>query len=52
MYELIHSVFEVDCVNCSDESIKAQITDAIEKINKEELEKYTGQQFSYKITLG
>ena len=42
--------FEVDCVNCSDESIKAHIIEAIEKISKEELKEYAGQQFSYKIS--
>jgi len=41
--------FKVDCVNCSNDSIKTQITKAIERINKEELKEYAGQQFSYKI---
>jgi len=41
--------FEVDCANCMNDNIKNHVTAAIEKISKEELKKYAGQEFNYKI---
>ncbi len=41
--------FKVDCANCTNSSMKTHVTEAIERISKEELKKYAGQEFSYKI---
>ena len=41
--------FKVDCANCPNLSLKTHVINAIENISKEELKKYAGQQFSYKI---
>lgn len=41
--------FLVDCANCKSDLLKLHVTEAIENISKEELKKYTGQQFNIKI---
>jgi len=41
--------FKVDCANCTNQLLKTHVTKAIENISKEELKKYSGQQFSYRI---
>lgn len=41
--------FTVDCINCTSETMKAHVTHAINQINKKELAKFAGQEFSFKI---
>lgn len=41
--------FTVDCANCTSNQMKAHVTKAIEQIDKKEMAKFAGNQFSYKI---
>ncbi len=41
--------FIVDCVNCPNNTMKAHVTSALEKISSKELARFAGQQISYKL---
>jgi len=41
--------FTVDCVNCTNTTMKTHVTNAIEKISSKDLAKYAGQQINFKL---
>ena len=41
--------FEVDCVNCKDDRLKAHVLETVKKIMSEEHAQYAGQKVSIKV---